>query len=66
MTETIWEQSFNIPAIRSSLPKGYELQVIGGELYRWIDYNKVIGEFTTRRDLAILTAWIHAVGVIYD
>ena len=61
MTETVWEQSFNIPAIRSSLPKGYELQVIDGVCYRWIDYNKATGEWNNQRSVAILTAWIDVV-----
>lgn len=58
--EAVWQESFNILAIRNSLPKGYGLQLIDGEVYRWVNDTSA-GEFTKRKDLAILTAWVHAV-----
>jgi hypothetical protein len=58
--EIVQQDSFNMPAIRTSLPKGYSLQLIDGEVYRWVNYTSA-GEFTKRKDLAILTAWVDAV-----
>lgn len=58
--QVVQQDSFNMPAIRNSLPKGYSLQLIDGEMYRWVSYISA-GEFTKRKDLAILTAWVDAV-----
>ncbi len=62
MQKPIWEQSFNILALRNSLPKNYMLQVIDGECYRWVNVATLsVGIWRKQRSVSILTAWVFAV-----